>query len=89
MPTTNPLRTLVDLAAIADPGSLDEAIDVALAKRLVTVEGLVAVEPGGKTPEAPGTGRADRPAPTPRGLAAVPAPSVLESRTLRLFAGGK
>jgi len=85
VPTTNPLRTLVDLAAIADPESLDEAIDVALAKRLVTVEGLVA--------EAARLRRPRRQGPVElidrlrkRGLAAVPSPSVLESRTLRLLA---
>ena len=86
VPTTNPLRTLVDLAAIADPESLDEAIDVALAKRLVTVEGLVAEAGRLRRPRRQGPveliGRLRT-----RGLAAVPAPSVLESRTLRLFAG--
>jgi Transcriptional regulator, AbiEi antitoxin len=40
VPTTNPLRSLVDLAAVASPESLDEALDVALATRLVTAEGL-------------------------------------------------
>ena len=42
MPVTNPLRTMVDLAAIVSPDVLTEAVDVALAQRLVTVAGLVA-----------------------------------------------
>jgi hypothetical protein len=39
---TNPLRTLVDLAGVAVPAQLTEAVDSALARRLVTVAGLQA-----------------------------------------------
>lgn len=42
VPTTNPLRSLVDMAADATPALLDEAVDAALATRLVSVEALVA-----------------------------------------------
>ena len=42
VPVTNPLRTLVDMAASTPPALLDEALDAALASRLVTVEGLTA-----------------------------------------------
>jgi very-short-patch-repair endonuclease len=37
IPVTNPLRTLLDLGAVAPPWIVDEALDVALAKKLVTL----------------------------------------------------
>ena len=88
VPTTNPLRCLVDLAGVSAPEVLDEAIDAALARRLVTVESLSA--------EAARQRRPGRQGPPQlmarlegRGFAGAPAPSVLESRTLRLLAAGK
>ena len=87
VPTTNPIRSLVDLAAVASPESLDEALDVALATRLVTAEGLLA--------EASRLRRPGRQGPTElrrrlkgRRFAGALAPSVLESRALRLLAAG-
>jgi Protein of unknown function (DUF559) len=84
VPTTNPLRTLVDLAGEANPELLDEAIDVAVATRLVTVAGLLA--------EAARLKRQGRRGPAQlvsrlksRRFTGAPAPSVLESRALRLL----
>jgi very-short-patch-repair endonuclease len=84
VPTTNPLRSLVDMAGDDRPALLDEAIDVALATRLVTVEGLVA--------EAGRLRRQGRKGPAKllkrlesRGFVGGPSPSVLESRALRLL----
>ncbi len=88
IPTTNPLRTIVDLAGDAEPALLDEAIDVGLAVRVVTVEGLLA--------EAARLGRYGRRGPAQltrrlakRGFAGAPVPSVLESRALRLLAANR
>jgi len=88
IPTTNPLRTLVDMAGVAEPALLDEAIDAALAVRLVTVEGLLA--------EAARLGRHGRSGPAQltrrlakRGFTGAPAPSALESRALRLLAASR
>ncbi len=88
IPTTNPLRTLVDLAGSAQPALLDEAIDAGLAVRLVTVEGLLA-EAGrlarhGRSGPKQLTERLEK-----RGFAGAPAPSVLESRALRLLAASR
>jgi len=85
IPTTNPLRTLVDLASYAEVALLDEAMYFGLAIRLVTVEGLLAeaerlARPGRSGP-AQLTRRLEK-----RGFAGAPAPSVLESRALRLLA---
>ena len=84
VPTTNPLRTLVDLAGEAPGDVIDSGLDRALAKGLVTVEGLVA--------EAERLGRPGRRGPRQlrralarRGFLGAPAASVLESRLLRLF----
>ena len=85
IPTTNPLRSLVDLAATAEPAILDDAIDLALARRLVSVESLLA--------EAGRRKHQGRRGPTQliahlerRRFVGAPAPSVLESRALRLLA---
>ncbi len=84
IPTTKPQRTLVDLAATSKPTLLDAAIDAALARRLVAVEGLLA--------EALRMKRSGRRGPAQlmaalkrRGFVGAPSPSVLESRTLRLL----
>jgi very-short-patch-repair endonuclease len=88
IPTTNPLRALVDIAGVAEPALLDEAIDTGLAVRLVTVEGLLA--------EAERLARHGRRGPaqlterlTKRGFSGAPTPSVLESRALRLLAASR
>jgi hypothetical protein len=85
IPTTNPLRSLVDLAATSSPTVLDDAIDVALAKRLVSVESLEAEALRLKRP-----GRRGPPQLIARlggrRFVGASAPSVLESRALRLLA---
>jgi very-short-patch-repair endonuclease len=87
VPATNPLRSLVDMAGQAPPSLLDEALDVALATGLVTVEGLEAEANRLKRPGRIGPPQLlmclDR-----RGFVGAPSPSVLESRTLRLLNGG-
>jgi very-short-patch-repair endonuclease len=84
VPTTKPLRTLVDLAGDSNPELLDEAIDVALATRLVTVEGLLAeagrLKRQGRRGPAQLIARLDG-----RRFTGAPAPSVLESKALRLL----
>lgn len=84
IPVTSPLRALVDLAGVAGSEVLDSAIDSALARRLVTVEGLLA-EVGrlGKRGRR-GVGAMRRELQR-RGMAGAPDPSVLESRFLRLL----
>ena len=84
IPTTNPLRTIVDVAGTSPPTLLDEALDAALASRLVTVEGLLA--------EAQRLKRSGRRGPSKltdqlrrRAFSGAPRPSVLEARTLRLL----
>lgn len=85
IPTTNPLRSLVDLAGTNDTATLDGAIDVALAKRLVSIDGLLAEAGRLKRPGRRGPAyliaRLEH-----RGFVGAPAPSVLESLTLRLLA---
>jgi very-short-patch-repair endonuclease len=85
VPTTNPLRTLVDLAAVSGSKMLDEAVDLALAKRLATVEALEAEAARLKHPGRRGPALlVDRL--EARSFAGAPSPSVLESRALRLLA---
>jgi hypothetical protein len=88
IPTTNPVVTLVDLAGGPEPFLLHEAVDSALAVRLVTVEGLLNA--------AARLARRGRRGPKQlvkhleqRGFAGAPAPSVLESRALRLLAANR
>jgi very-short-patch-repair endonuclease len=87
IPTTNPLRSLVDLAGDAQPDLLDAAIDAALARKLVTVEGLTAEASRLKSRGRRGPGQLmaglER-----RVLVGAPSPSVLESRALRLLKRG-
>jgi very-short-patch-repair endonuclease len=84
IPTTKPLRSLVDLAGDAQPDLLDAAIDVALARELVTVDGLMAEASRLKSRGRRGPGQLvaglER-----RLLVGAPSPSVLESRALRLL----
>ncbi|MDA8062938.1 MAG: type IV toxin-antitoxin system AbiEi family antitoxin domain-containing protein [Actinomycetota bacterium] len=85
MNCTDPLRTLVDLAAELPPAELDELLDRLIARRLASVAALQA-----EVQRSEGTGRAG-PAALGRALRrrsflGAPAPSVLESRLARLFA---
>jgi hypothetical protein len=83
-PVTNPLRTLVDLAGVVSGDELDEAVDRALAARLLTVEGIEAEVERLSEHGRKGTG-AMRRALARRGLAEGPNPSVLEARFHRLL----
>ena len=83
-PVTNPLRTLVDLAGVVPPDVLDDAIDRAVAKKLVTVAGLKAEVGRLSRKGRKGTG-AMRRALARRGLNEGPHPSVLEARLHRLL----
>jgi very-short-patch-repair endonuclease len=82
---TNPLRTLVDLAAVAPP-CLDDAIDRILAQRLVTPAALEAelrrLSKRGRT--GVGVLRSHL---LDRGYVGAPSPSVLEARMWRLVRG--
>jgi len=84
IPTTTPVRTLVDLGSDVPAATLTEVLDRGLALRLVTVDALVA--------ELNRLSRRGRPGPRQlreligdRGLIGAPSPSVLESRMLRLI----
>lgn len=81
---TNPLRTLVDLAGVVAPDALDEAVDRAIAKKLVTVDGLKAEVGRLSRHGRKGTG-AMRRSLARRGLNEGPHPSVLEARVHRLL----
>ncbi len=84
VPCTNPLRTLVDLAGVCSGDQLDDAVDRAVARKLVTVDGLRAELDRVARPGRNGAG-AMRAALRRRHLVSGPAPSVLESRLLRLL----
>jgi hypothetical protein len=86
-PTTNPLRTLVDLAAVVPPDVLDDAVDRAVASKLVTVEGIRAETARVSRKGRNGSG-AMRAALDRRGLKEGPHPSVLEARFHRLLRSG-
>ena len=84
IPTTNPLRTLVDLASVVDDDALDSAVDVALATRLLTVDGIRAEVERLSRQGRNGAG-VMRTALLRRGFDGAPHPSVLESKLLRLL----
>jgi hypothetical protein len=84
---TDPIRTLIDLAAVVDSGDLDNAVDGALASGLLTVDSIEAqIAVLGRRGRS-GTGKM-REALARRGLNGAPNPSVLESRVLRLLRQG-
>jgi hypothetical protein len=80
---TEPVPTLFDLASTATAEELDDAVDRALANRLVRLKDLVAQA------SRPNRGRAGTAAMrrclARRGDLKAPAPSVLESRMARLY----
>ena len=76
---TDPLRTLVDLAQMLPAVALDEAVNAALATRLVTVAAIQAELARLSRPGRGGVGHLRR-ALQRRGLVGGPNPSVLESR---------
>jgi very-short-patch-repair endonuclease len=83
---TNPLRTLVDLAAVAKPAELTDAVDIAVGTRLVTPGGLSAEIDRLARPGRPGIA-ALRAHLAERGFIGAPPPSVLEAKTRRLVVG--
>lgn len=87
IPCTDPLRTIVDYAAVAGADQLDGAIDRGLAAKLFEIAGVEAELDRLSKPGRKGT-KAIRNALYRRGLAGAPHPSVLESRALRLLRRG-
>jgi very-short-patch-repair endonuclease len=84
IPATDPHRTLIDYAVIGDPGNLDLAVDRALGRELVTMEGLITAM--GASSERGRTGiRALRESIRRRGLVGAPDASVLEAKLYRLL----
>jgi hypothetical protein len=84
IPVTDPIRTLADLGDVVEAPVLDDAIDRALAGRLITVEGLEREVERLHQHGRRGV-RHLRRALERRGFRGVPHPSVLESRTLRVL----
>jgi very-short-patch-repair endonuclease len=84
IPTTDALRTLVDLGAAVPPSVLADAIDRAVALKLVTIPALMAElkRRGGRGRHGIGVLRRVL---RDRGFLGVPNPSVLESRMMRLL----
>lgn len=101
LPCTDPLRTLIDLAAGASPKVVDAAVDRAVAQGLTSLaaldqatrsgRGMPRPQPPGQPPNQRKSGRGPRGvrrlrrALEDRGMLGGPAPSVLESKTARLF----
>jgi hypothetical protein len=83
IPVTNPLRTLVDMASEVSAAQLTEAVDIALASKLVTIAGLVA-----EIERLSRHGRSGvdalRNHLVQRGFMGAPAPSVLEAKMRRI-----
>ncbi|HUC13139.1 MAG TPA: type IV toxin-antitoxin system AbiEi family antitoxin domain-containing protein [Acidimicrobiales bacterium] len=84
IPCTAPLRTVIDLAAVVPPQVLEEAVDRALASKLVTLEAIEAELARSARKGRPGL-TALRKAVSRRTLPGAGQPSVLESRVLRLL----
>lgn len=87
IPVTDPIRTLADLGDVVEAPVLDDAIDRALAGRLITVEGLEREVDRLHQHGRRGV-RHLRRALERRGFGGAPHPSVLESRTLRVLKAG-
>lgn len=84
IPCTNPLRTLIDLAALSSADTLDSALDRALATGLLTIQGVEAEICRLSRPGRRGVGTMRR-ALQRRGFVGAPHPSVLESKLIRLL----
>lgn len=84
IPVTDPLRTVADLGGVLTSPELDDAIDRGAARQLLPIAGLEAEVQRLARPGRQGV-RALRQALARRGLTGAPAPSVLESRLLRLL----
>ena len=84
IPTTKPLRTIVDLAGTATPAELAVAIDTALATKLVTVAGITAELERLRRRGRHGVGPLERHL-RDRGFIGAPTPSVLESKMQRII----
>jgi len=82
---TDPLRTLVDLAAVAPSEDVVAAVDKALSTRLVTVPGIES-ELDRRAARGRRGVRQLQSLLAERGMIGAPAPSVLESEILSLFA---
>jgi hypothetical protein len=87
IPTTNALRSIVDLAGVAAPSVVDDAVDRAVARRLVSVAGLRAELDRMSQRGRRGVGQL-RWSLYRRGLREGPHPSVLEARFHRLLRSG-
>lgn len=87
IPSTDPLRTILDCAADLGASEIDDLVDRALASRLLRIGDLVrAVE--GRNTRSRLPGRASLAVRLAhRGVTGGPSPSVLESRAARLLAG--
>lgn len=87
IPCTDPLRTIVDAAAVVSPEELDGIIDRALASQVVCMEAIER-ELERRARQGCGGVKALRAAMSWRHSAGVAQPSVLESRALRLLHRG-
>ncbi len=84
IPCTDPLRTLLDVAAVVAPEELEDIVDRALAGKVVTIDAMAAQLDRSARPGRAGI-EALRSALRWRQTAGVAQPSVLESRALRLL----
>jgi hypothetical protein len=84
IPTTDPLRTLVDLGAVLAVPDLTKVVDRSLAMRLVTIRALVSEMERVSCRGRPGPKRL-RQVIAARGVIGAPHPSVLESLMQRVF----
>jgi hypothetical protein len=87
IPLTNPLRTLVDLGSVVSGDRLHEAVDRALASKLVTIEAIEAELARLGRRGRGGSGRL-RLALAHRGFTGAPHPSVLERRASSFWCTG-
>lgn len=84
LPLTNPLRTIVDVAAVLPPNDLTDVVDKALARQLVTPVGLNAELERLARRGRSGVGTLRRHL-LDRGFIGAPLPSVLEAKTQRVL----
>lgn len=88
IPCTEPLRTVIGLAAVTAPDELDAFVDRALGIKLVDLDGTKAGTGRAAMRGRPGV-EAARAALTWRRSAGLAQPSVLEPKTLRLLQGAR